>query len=211
MDIVEMIKIMPAAVIGLTFHEFSHGYMAYRLGDNTAKNEGRLSLNPLRHIDWLGFFLILVAGFGWAKPVTFNPENLKRKHLDEILIAIAGPISNLIIAFLFFVIARSLYFFDFFSGTNAGLEIINIIIIWGVINIGLFIFNLIPLPPLDGSHIYMTYIKDFNPQLMVNIYKYGTIALLVIILGDSYLHLNILHLSELSNSITTFFVRLLAF
>jgi len=94
MDFIEMIKIMPAAIIGLTVHEFSHAYMAFRLGDHTAKDQGRLTLNPLKHIDWMGFFLIVIAGFGWAKPVSFNPDNLKHKHRDEILISIAGPFSN---------------------------------------------------------------------------------------------------------------------
>ena len=92
MELSETLKLIPAAIIGLTVHEFAHAYTAYRLGDNTAKMEGRISLNPLRHIDWMGFFLIIFAGFGWAKPVSFNPENLKHKHRDEILISIAGPL-----------------------------------------------------------------------------------------------------------------------
>jgi Zn-dependent protease len=211
MDIIEMIKIMPAAVIGLTVHEFSHGYAAYRLGDDTAKNEGRLTLNPLKHIDWLGFFLIIIAGFGWAKPVRFNPDNLKNKHRDEILISIAGPLSNLITAILFFIIARGLFFLDFFNSNSIGLEIVNLVIIWGVINIGLFIFNLIPLPPLDGSHVYLTFLKDINPKLMNDLYKYGTLALLVIIIAENNLHINILHLSGMVNTLTSFFIRLLMF
>jgi len=211
MDIVEMIKIAPAAIIGLTVHEFSHAYMANRLGDNTAKQDGRLTLNPLRHIDWLGFFLIMVAGFGWAKPVVFNPDNLKHKHRDEILISIAGPLSNLATALLLFLFVRGLYFFEFFNSTGLGLEIVNIILVWGVINIGLFIFNLIPLPPLDGSHLYLTFLKEINPTLMINLYKYGTVGLLVIILAESNLHINILHLSGMVNSVTTFIMQLMAF
>src|SRR5665647_2152997 len=128
MDIIEMLKILPAVVIGLTVHEFSHALMAFRLGDHTAKDEGRLTLNPIKHIDWLGFFLIVIAGFGWAKPVMFNPNNLKNKHRDEILISIAGPISNFIIAVLFFVIARLLYSMDYFHTTAVGLGIINLIV-----------------------------------------------------------------------------------
>ena len=110
MDIMESLKIIPAAVIGLTVHEFSHAFMAYKLGDDTAQRDGRLTLNPLKHIDWMGFFLIVIAGFGWAKPVVFNPDNLKHKHRDEILISLAGPFSNFIVAILIFVIARLLYF-----------------------------------------------------------------------------------------------------
>jgi Zn-dependent protease len=211
MDAFEMIKIMPAAIIGLTVHEFSHAYMAFRLGDHTAKDEGRLTLNPIKHIDWFGFFLIVVAGFGWAKPVSFNPDNLKHKHRDEILISIAGPLSNLVTAFLLFLIARGLYFLAYFSSTNLGLEIVDLIVVWGVINISLFIFNLIPLPPLDGSHIYLTFLKEINPKLMTNLYKYGTLALLIIILAENYLHVNILHLSGMINSVTSFFMRLMDF
>ncbi|MEI8273892.1 MAG: site-2 protease family protein [Paludibacter sp.] len=211
LDFAEMLKIAPAAVIGLTVHEFSHGYMAYRLGDNTAKNDDRLTLNPLKHIDWLGFFLIVVAGFGWAKPVMFNPDNLKNKHRDEILISLAGPISNFILAVLFLVIARLLYFVDYFSSNIMGIQIVNLILIWGVVNFGLFVFNLIPIPPLDGSHFYLTYLKDINPSLMMNMYKWGTFGLFAIIIAENKFNLNILHLSEFVNGITTFFLQLLGF
>lgn len=211
MDILEMIKIAPAAIIGLTVHEFSHAFMANHLGDSTAKQDGRLTLNPLKHIDWLGFFLIMVAGFGWAKPVVFNPDNLKHKHRDEILISIAGPLSNLATALFLFMFVRGLYFFEFFNSTGLGLEIVNLILVWGVINIGLFIFNLIPLPPLDGSHLYLTFLKEINPTLMANLYKYGTVGLLLIILAESNLDVNILHLSGMVHSVTTFIMQFMAF
>ena len=210
LDLADILKIAPAAVIGLTVHEFAHAYTAYRLGDNTAKDDGRLTLNPLKHIDWLGFFLIIIAGFGWAKPVSFNPNNLKNKHRDEILISIAGPISNFVIAILFFVLARVLNSIDFFN-SEFGLQVINLIMTWGVINFSLFIFNLIPIPPLDGSHLYLTYLKDVNPKLMMNMYKYGTLVLLAIILAESNLNINILHISELVGGITSFFIQLLGF
>ena len=211
LDITEMLKIVPAAVIGLTVHEFSHAFTAYKLGDSTAKDEGRLTLNPLKHIDWLGFFLIVIAGFGWAKPVSFNPANLRNKHRDEILISIAGPISNFLIALVFFIIARLLYFVDYFHTTTFGLEIINLIMIWGVINFSLFIFNLIPIPPLDGSHLYLTFLKDINPKLMMNMYTYGTLVLLAIIIVENKLNINILHISQLVNGISSFIIQLLAF
>ncbi|MHB9140911.1 MAG: site-2 protease family protein [Paludibacter sp.] len=211
LDLTEILKIAPAAVIGLTVHEFSHAYAAYKLGDSTAKNDGRLTLNPLKHIDWLGFFLIVIAGFGWAKPVMFNPDNLKNKHRDEILISIAGPISNFIIAVLFFIIARLLYSMDYFHTTAFGLEIINLIVIWGVINFSLFVFNLIPIPPLDGSHIYLTYLKDIHPKLMMNMYRWGTFGLFAIIIAENQFNINILHLSGLIGGITSFFLRLLNF
>ena len=211
MELIESLKIIPAAVIGLTVHEFSHAYAAYRLGDNTAKMDGRLTLNPLKHIDWLGFFLIVIAGFGWAKPVVFNPDNLKHKHRDEIIISLAGPFSNFVIAILFFVIARLLYINEFFHTTQFGLEAVNMIMLWGVINCSLFIFNLIPLPPLDGSHLYLTFLKEIHPKLMMNIYKYGTLVLFAIIIAESQFRVNILHLSEIIGYFTKFVIQLLQF
>ena len=208
MDFNQTLQIVPAAIIGLTVHEFSHAYVAYKLGDNTAKEQGRVTLNPLKHIDWMGFFLIVVAGFGWAKPVIFNPDNLKHKHRDEILISVAGPFSNFIVAVVLILLARLLYATAYFSADAGGLEVVNMLIFWGMINFSLFVFNLIPLPPLDGSHLYLTFLKEINPTLMVNMYKYGTIALLAIILGESYFDLNILHLSELVGGISSFFVHL---
>ena len=112
---------------------------------------------------------------------------------------------------LFFVIARLLYFVDYINSSTLGLEVINLIMVWGVINFSLFVFNLIPLPPLDGSHIYLTYIKDINQKLMMNMYKYGTLILLAIIIAESQLKINILHISELVGGITSFFIKLLAF
>jgi len=210
-DLVEILKIAPAAVIGLTVHEFAHAFTAYKLGDNTAKNEGRLTLNPLKHIDWMGFFLIVIAGFGWAKPVSFNPNNLKHKHRDEILISIAGPLSNFVLALLFFIIARLLFSLDLFHGAVWGLSIINLIMTWGVINFSLFIFNLIPLPPLDGSHVYLTFLKDIHPITMMNLYKYGTMVLFAIIIAESQFNINILHISELVGGLTSYFIQLLGF
>ena len=211
MELIESLKIIPAAVIGLTVHEFSHAYAAYRLGDNTAKMDGRLTLNPLKHIDWLGFFLIVIAGFGWAKPVVFNPDNLKHKHRDEIIISLAGQFSNFIVAILFFIIARLLYINEFFHTTPFGLEVVNMMMIWGVINCSLFIFNLIPLPPLDGSHLYLTFLKEIHPNLMMNIYKYGTLGLFAIIIAESQFKVNILHLSEIIGYFTKFVIQFLQF
>jgi Zn-dependent protease len=209
LDLADILKIAPAAVIGLTVHEFSHAYAAYKLGDSTAKAEGRLTLNPLKHIDWLGFFLIIIAGFGWAKPVSFNPNNLKNKHRDEIIISIAGPISNFLLAILFFFIARVLYSTSYFQ--TSSFEIINLIMTWGIINFSLFVFNLIPIPPLDGSHIYLTFLKEINPKLMTNMYKWGTLGLILIIVAENKLGINILHISDMVSGLSKFFINLMSF
>ncbi len=206
-----LFRSLPAVIIGLTVHELAHAYTAYKLGDMTAKNDGRLTLNPLKHIDPLGFILIVIAGFGWAKPVSFNPDNLKNKHRDEILISLAGPFSNFLLAILFLIVAIGLYFFPYFSGTEVGLATINLLILWSVINFGLFIFNLIPIPPLDGSHIYMTFLKETNPKLLQNMYKYGTLGLLLIILIQSNTKIEILPLGPLIRGITNVFISILQF
>lgn len=209
-DLFWLLKSLPAVVIGLTVHELAHAYTAYKLGDMTARNDGRLTLNPLKHIDPLGFLLIIIAGFGWAKPVSFNPDNLKKRHRDEILISLAGPFSNLLLAILFLVIARVLFIFPYFE-TPSGFAVINMLIIWSLINAGLFVFNLIPIPPLDGSHLYTTFLQKTNPQLLNTIYRYGTLGLLVIILIQANTKIEILPLAPLIKGIINFLISLLQF
>ena len=210
-DYLWLLKTIPAVIIGLTIHELAHAYTAYKLGDMTAKNDGRLTFNPLKHIDPLGFILIVIAGFGWAKPVGFNPDNLKNKHRDEILISLAGPFSNFLLAILFLIVARALFFLPYFHGTPTGLVVVNRLVLWAVINFGLFVFNLLPIPPLDGSHVYTTFLKEINPKLLQNMYMYGTWGLLLIILIQSNTKIEILPLAPLIKGITNSFISILQF
>mgnify|MGYP000181486787 FL=1 len=210
-DYLWLLKTIPAVIIGLTIHELAHAYTAYKLGDMTAKNDGRLTFNPLKHIDPLGFILIVIAGFGWAKPVGFNPDNLKNKHRDEILISLAGPFSNFLLAILFLIVARMLFFLPYFHGTPTGLVVVNLLVLWAVINFGLFVFNLLPIPPLDGSHVYTTFLKEINPKLLQNMYMYGTWGLLLIILIQSNTKIEILPLAPLIKGITNSFISILQF
>lgn len=210
-DYLWLLKTIPAVIIGLTIHELAHAYTAYKLGDMTAKNDGRLTFNPLKHIDPLGFILIVIAGFGWAKPVGFNPDNLKHKHRDEILISLAGPFSNFLLAILFLIVARALFFLPYFHGTPTGLVVVNLLVLWAVINFGLFVFNLLPIPPLDGSHVYTTFLKEINPKLLQNMYMYGTWGLLLIILIQSNTKIEILPLAPLIKGITNSFISILQF
>ena len=153
----------PGVLIAITFHEFAHGYVAYKLGDNTAKNEGRLSLNPLAHLDPIGTLMLLFAGFGWGKPVQVNPANYTRKismEKGEAIVSAAGPIMNIILAFVFSLIYCALYKFAgtaFLSSTVGGVIMILISATIST-NVGLGVFNLIPLPPLDGSKIIMPFL-----------------------------------------------------
>lgn len=163
----------PGVLIAITFHEFAHGYAAYKLGDNTAKNEGRLSLNPLDHLDPIGTLMLLVAGFGWGKPVHVNPRNYTRKmsmEKGEAIVSAAGPLMNFILAIIFTLIYCAIYKFaslSFMTSTVGGI-IILLISSTISINIGLGVFNLIPLPPLDGSKIIMPFLPYKAKEFFVN-------------------------------------------
>ena len=151
---------IPGVLIAITFHEFAHGFVAYKLGDNTAKMEGRLSLNPLDHLDPIGTLLLLFAGVGWGKPVHVNPTNYTRKismEKGEALVSVAGPAMNLLLAIVFTIIDGAIYKFSgiIFLSSTVGRIIMTLIQSTIAINVGLGIFNLIPLPPLDGSKIIM--------------------------------------------------------
>ena len=150
----------PGVLIAITFHEFAHGYAAYKLGDDTAKNQGRLSLNPFAHLDPIGTLMLLVAGFGWGKPVEVNPRNYTRKismEKGEAIVSLAGPLMNFITALIFALIYCAIYKFGSVTFLSSTLGSTTLLVVSGVIsiNIGLGVFNLIPLPPLDGSKIFL--------------------------------------------------------
>lgn len=168
-----ILKFLPGIILGLTVHEFSHAYVAWRCGDSTSREQGRLTLNPFKHIDLLGFVMLLVAGFGWAKPVEFNELNLKNPRKDVIRIALAGPLSNAVTAIVFSVLYTVIFHF-IPTYHSSGVQILNEVLIYTIyLNWGLFVFNLIPLPPLDGSHLLLNYFKRF-PSVYDAFYKYGS-------------------------------------
>lgn len=184
----------------LPIHEFAHAWAASKMGDNTAGYNGRLTLNPLAHIDWIGAICLLIAGFGWAKPVPINPLKFKKQRLGIALTAAAGPLSNLIVAFAALIVYRFIISASFFRDGLMGLEvylstpfigsvveqsingismmfiILYMLEIFIVINIGLAIFNLIPIPPLDGSKI-LNYFTSANFDRMLD--RYGMIINLI--------------------------------
>ena len=154
---------IPGVLVAITFHEFAHGYAAYKLGDNTAKNEGRLSLNPFDHLDPIGTLMLLFAGFGWGKPVNVNSSNYTRKismEKGEAIVSLAGPLMNIILAIVFSIIYFAIYKFAGISFITSTVGSIVMLLISTIIsiNIGLGVFNLIPLPPLDGSKIIMPFL-----------------------------------------------------
>lgn len=174
----------------------------------TAKNEGRITLNPLKHIDPIGFVLIVLAGFGWAKPVNIDPRQLRHTHRDEILIALAGPFSNLVLGFLFIGAARYVVDTPTLRNVFVNFDMVQLLFSWAVINFGLFIFNLIPIPPLDGSHIYTTFLAKSNPVLLNKLYRFGTVGLLLIILIQANSKIQILPIGPMIKSLVNFALTL---
>lgn len=153
---------LPGVLIAITFHEFAHAFAATKLGDDTPRLQDRLNLNPLSHIDPVGFVMLLFAHFGWGKPVEINSRNFNRKYssdVGEAIVAVAGPVMNFILAIVFTLIYCAVYkFAPAFIITQAGSIVMAIVQYSIIMNIGLGIFNLIPLPPLDGSKIFVKFL-----------------------------------------------------
>jgi Zn-dependent protease len=143
--------ILPGILLGISIHEFSHGYAAVKMGDDTPLMQGRLTLNPLKHIDPMGFMCLLLFGFGWAKPVIINRRNFKNPRRDDAIVALAGPMANFLTALLFVGLMKLT---DLYMPYNLTTQIVWEILQSTVsINLVLMVFNLIPIPPLDGHHI----------------------------------------------------------
>lgn len=182
--LLQKILIIPAVLIGLTFHEYAHALAADRLGDKTPKFQGRLTLNPFVHIDILGFLMIILVGFGWAKPVETNPSALKNRYKDDLKVSFAGPLANLILAFVGAVIVGIIAKFGASLFTNIPTLYSIIISIFSAvvsINCMLFVFNLIPIPGLDGFHILRDLFPSTYFKISDTLYRYQLIILLIFI------------------------------
>jgi Zn-dependent protease len=188
-DLAQILIFLPGIILGLTVHEYCHALVAHMCGDSTSKEQGRVTLNPLKHIDPLGFIMLIFAGFGWAKPVQFNEQNLKNPKTDVIKIALAGPLSNAVIAMVLSVIF-SLLTSTFNVHLTPVMRTVSEIFRSAIyINWALFVFNLIPLPPLDGSHLLLSQFKKF-PVLYNGLYKYGSFLLFGLIIGSFVTKIN---------------------
>ncbi len=186
-DFARVLKFLPGIILGLTVHEYSHALVAHWCGDSTSKDQGRVTLNPLKHIDPLGFILIVAVGFGWAKPVQFNEQNLHNPKRDVMKIAVAGPLSNAVLAMVISVV-----FSVYTSFVPEYSRVVYEVFIYAIyINWGLFIFNLIPLPPLDGSHLLFNQFRKY-PALYSGLYKYGSLLLFGLILATALTKINFL-------------------
>ena len=161
--LLSLLLTLPGVIVAITFHEFAHAYAAYKLGDDTPRMQGRLNLNPLSHMDPIGFVLLIFAHIGWGKPVHINPRTFDRKYsmsAGEAIVSVAGPVMNFVLALVFTIIYfATLKFVPGIMLTQWGAIVITMISSAIIVNVGLGVFNLIPLPPLDGSKIFRNFMS----------------------------------------------------
>jgi Zn-dependent protease len=199
--IISTLLTLPIILFSLSFHEMAHGYAAYKMGDPTAKNFGRLTLNPLKHLDPIGALCMLIAGFGWAKPVPINARNFKNPRIGMAISGAAGPLSNLLLALISALLLKLVIEVSFFARLSTIIVslLITFLLISVQLNISLAVFNLLPVPPLDGSRILYVFLP---PKLYFGVMKYERIIYLIL-MGALMLGL----LSGIMNFITTWIMR----
>ena len=172
----QMILRIAAVLLCLVIHEVSHGLAAYHLGDPTAKQSHRLSLNPLRHLDPFGLIMMIAVGFGWAKPVPVDPRYFRKPKQGMALTALAGPVSNLLLALLLLLFSRLIY--DFAPYSDLWNLVFGFLLDTAVLSIGLGVFNLVPIPPLDGSKVLAAFLPDHAYFQLMRYERYGMLLLI---------------------------------
>jgi Zn-dependent protease len=176
-----VLSVIPALVC-ITIHELAHGYTAYRLGDNTAKDMGRLTLNPIKHIDIFGLLMMLVFRFGWAKPVPVDMRNFRKPRTGMAITAVAGPLSNIVLA-AFVLFVYGLLFVRLGGLDPSGTESLPLDIIQrtAYLSVALAVFNLMPIPPLDGSKVLFSFLSERTYYKLMRYERYGMILLIIVL------------------------------
>lgn len=178
-----LLSVIPALVC-ITLHELSHGFVAYKLGDNTAKQAGRLTLNPIKHIDILGLVMMVAFKFGWAKPVPVNMRSFRNPKRGMAICAMAGPLSNVVICCVFLFIFGLCYPFLYVKGTDLLNSVSDMIYMTAYLSIALAIFNIIPIPPLDGSKVLFSLMSNEHYYKLMRYEKYGMLVLIALLATD---------------------------
>ena len=182
-DIMGTLLMLPGLILALTFHEYAHAKMSDRLGDPTPEAQGRLTLNPLMHMDIMGTICLLFAGFGWGKAVEVNPTYYRNPARDSMLVAAAGPIINFILAFILFIVLAFISIFGDF--TSELIEILYTMVLYGAyLNISLGVFNLLPFPPLDGSKIFRYFLKGKAKDFLYTLEQYSWIIIIILFITE---------------------------
>lgn len=174
-----LLSVVPA-LLCITLHELSHGYVAYKLGDTTAKDAGRLTLNPVRHIDWMGLAMMVVFKFGWAKPVPVNMYRFRNPKRGMALTAAAGPLCNLLLSVVFLFLYGVLSL-PLLNAGGVGYYFLEMIYLTAYISLALAVFNVLPIPPLDGSKVLFSVMSDKSYYRLMRYERFGMILLLVLI------------------------------
>ena len=211
---------LPAFVIALSVHEWAHAYTAYRAGDMTAYTMGRMTLNPLKHIDPIGLLMVALVGFGWARAVPVNPRNFRNPKKDNIMVSLAGIIANISLALLSVLVVDAVFKISGLSDLHLKAawsyifvfdnKIANILMYFMssfvIINITLAVFNLLPIPPLDGSHLLEGFIlRNFGPSALMTLNRYGMMILIIVLLILSYTGIFSILVDGIFNAITSVF------
>lgn len=174
---------LPGILLGFVLHEYAHAIMADKLGDPTPRSQGRITLDPRAHIDIVGFIFILIAGFGWAKPVMTNPRNFKKFKRDSILVSVAGPLTNLLLATVFLFILQIFLNINAFSSNEQLQSNISAILYYSAsINVVLFVLNLIPIPGLDGYHVITNLFNTWKYRIFNILEQYGMFIFILLAL-----------------------------
>jgi Zn-dependent protease len=189
---------LPVVFFSLTIHEFMHAWTAWKCGDETALRLGRVSLNPMRHLDLVGTLCLVFAPIGWAKPVPVNPYNFNHPRRDEILVSGAGVAANLAVAIVLAIVLRLLFHYRMFPTGEVGQAVLMMAFMGMIINFGLFVFNLLPIPPLDGSHILGELLPVEAKARFAEIGQYGMWILVAFILINRQVHFSFLGYSHVS-------------
>lgn len=205
--LIDYIYIIIAALFAIILHEIAHGLVSTWLGDPTPKRQGRLSLNPLKHLDPLGTICLIFFHVGWAKPVVVNPDYYKNKRKGMALVALAGPLTNFLLAIVSIILMVIIIITNAYA--SIFIVIYNFLLYFAVINLGLGLFNLIPIPPLDGSRILGAFLKEDTYQQYMKYEKYGFFIISILLALSSLRGNGTSFISELVDVIFNFFFKLI--
>ncbi|EGD48728.1 peptidase M50 [Ruminiclostridium papyrosolvens DSM 2782] len=183
-DIIYTLMILPGILLGFVLHEFAHAITADKLGDPTPRNQGRITLDPRAHIDIIGFIMILLVGFGWAKPVMTNPRHYKKPRRDDILVSLAGPFMNLLVAAGFLLILKLIAVTGFLSNNSVVLgNVADLLSYSAQINVVLFVLNLLPIPFFDGYHVIANIFNTWKYRFFTVLEQYSTIIFILLVIS----------------------------